>query len=468
MSPHVHTAHPDALPPGTEVGPWRVEAWAGQGVHGAVYRAVRVGQEQAGPVALKLALTPDDPRMARERALLSLVDHPSIPRLLDSGEWRHPHGTRHPYLIMQWVDGAPLYLWAEFHSTRGRPVLRMLAQLARALQTLHAQGAVHRDVKGGNILVRHTDGRAVLTDFGSGFQAGAATLTPPGVFPGTPVYRPPEAMLHELRSVRGARTGYSAGPADDLYALGVTACRLVTGEYPAPGEPTRDEAGNWRLETVVPPAALFRDRHVAPPLRALILRMLSVRPEERGTAAELADLLEEAEAHLQEVATSAHSRGVAGPAMARADARPWRRWLPAVAAGLALISGMWWAGEWWPVEQLILAREEVAGEDKADAGTSGLGEAVATAFEEDAPESSMPDTLAEDSLPRPLPGQTRPDSKGRCPRKRQVALNGGCWLEVPLEGGECAEVNGQMFKGQCYVPFIAPGRHPASSPSDPP
>ncbi len=48
------SVHP--LPPGTQVGPWLVEAWRGQGAFGAVYRAVRVGQERAGPVALKVAL----------------------------------------------------------------------------------------------------------------------------------------------------------------------------------------------------------------------------------------------------------------------------------------------------------------------------------------------------------------------------------------------------------------------------
>jgi eukaryotic-like serine/threonine-protein kinase len=44
--------NPALLPPGTQVGPWRVVDWAGRGVHGAVYRAVRIGQEHLPPVAL--------------------------------------------------------------------------------------------------------------------------------------------------------------------------------------------------------------------------------------------------------------------------------------------------------------------------------------------------------------------------------------------------------------------------------
>jgi hypothetical protein len=74
------TLHPALLPPGTQVGPWRVVDWAGRGVHGAVYRAVRVGQEHSLPVALKLALLPRDPRFAREVELLSRQRHPHIPQ----------------------------------------------------------------------------------------------------------------------------------------------------------------------------------------------------------------------------------------------------------------------------------------------------------------------------------------------------------------------------------------------------
>ncbi|WP_407659974.1 hypothetical protein [Hyalangium gracile] len=60
--------HPALLPAGTVVGRWRVVAWAGRGVHGAVYRAVQVGQEQAPAVALKLALLTKEEASARGEA----------------------------------------------------------------------------------------------------------------------------------------------------------------------------------------------------------------------------------------------------------------------------------------------------------------------------------------------------------------------------------------------------------------
>src|SRR5690348_55883 len=180
--------YPSRLPLGTQIGSWRVVGWGGRGVYGAVYRAVPVEDEHAPEVALKIALLPDDPRFADEVELLGRVNHPSIPRLLGHGVWQSLGNTCHPYLVMQWVDGLMLYDQARLSLLPPAQVLRWLAQLASALEALHAQGAVHRDVKGGNVLVRSSDGRAMLMDLGTGSYPGAATLTPPRWFPGTPAY----------------------------------------------------------------------------------------------------------------------------------------------------------------------------------------------------------------------------------------------------------------------------------------
>lgn len=200
------TPHPELLPPGTQVGPWRVLEPAGLGAHGAVYRAVHVGQEHASPVALKLALFPRDQRFAREVGMLSRSHHPHLPRMIYHGEWEHLSGTRHPYIAMKWIDGVPLYDWARLYHPTSQQMLRLLAQLALALQYLHAQDAVHRDVKGANTLVRRSDNRLFLTDFGSSIYPGATPLTPSPLPPGTPAYRAPEAWLFAaLHRQDGAR-----------------------------------------------------------------------------------------------------------------------------------------------------------------------------------------------------------------------------------------------------------------------
>ncbi len=90
--------HLFCLPAGTRVQDWRVLGCHGHGGYGVVYRAVRVGQEAAGPVALKMALFPWEPRFMREVGLLSLVRHPSVPRLLGQGFWQDPAGLFFPFL----------------------------------------------------------------------------------------------------------------------------------------------------------------------------------------------------------------------------------------------------------------------------------------------------------------------------------------------------------------------------------
>jgi eukaryotic-like serine/threonine-protein kinase len=455
------TPHPALLPPGTEVGSWRVVGWAGRGVHGAVYRAVSVHPEQPEPVALKLALLPRDPRFTREVELLSRVKHPSVPRLLGHGEWRAPGGTPYPYAAMEWVDGVPLYEWAQEQKPSSREVARVLAQLARALQALHAQAGLHRDVKGDNVRVRRSDGRAMLLDFGTSLYAGAVTLTPPQVQPGTPAYQSPEAQLFSLRFIHDPAARYVARPTDDLYALGVTAWRIVTGEYPELAEPVMDAQGTWRLQVVVH-AALRDEARVEPALRACILRMLSERPEERGSVEELAEALERA-------------AGQMGPRSSLACASPpeqgrlWQRHLAVVASVALIAAGAWWVTSERSGEQLTAAdHAEAVGVGPASEGTTGLGDSTAPTSTSAAPSRQAPEVLAREPLPEPRPGQVRPDAQGRCPRKRQIALNEGCWWETTLDGEVCAGVNGQMFKGKCYVPFIPSERGPTSGPTHKP
>jgi serine/threonine protein kinase len=143
QSPEKHWC---CLPPGTLVGDWRVVGCHGHGAYGIVYRAVRVGDEAAREVALKVALYPWDPRFMREVGLLSLVHHASVPLLVDHGFWKHPSGAVYPFIVMEWIEGTPLYEWAREQAPSSRRVSRVLGQLARALQATHEASAVHRDV----------------------------------------------------------------------------------------------------------------------------------------------------------------------------------------------------------------------------------------------------------------------------------------------------------------------------------
>jgi serine/threonine protein kinase len=158
---------PASLPLGTEVGEWRVVSWCGRGAYGTVYRVERKGHEAEGPYALKLALRAQDERFEREEELLARLNHPNVPRLKGQGMWQHPAGN-FPYLVMQWVAGVTLYQWAKPRNPSSRQVLRVLGQVARALEATVAVEGLHRDVKGDNVLVRLADKQAFLTDLGRG------------------------------------------------------------------------------------------------------------------------------------------------------------------------------------------------------------------------------------------------------------------------------------------------------------
>ncbi len=74
-----------------------------------------------------------DPRFRREAALLDLLRHPHIPRLLDTSIWHSPQGLPYPFLVMEWVEGATLYDWARVYQRplTSRQVLQVMAQVAR-------------------------------------------------------------------------------------------------------------------------------------------------------------------------------------------------------------------------------------------------------------------------------------------------------------------------------------------------
>jgi hypothetical protein len=137
-------ADPAALPPGTQVGSWRIMGQQGSGSYGVVYRVERVGQEGAGPFALKVARRLLDPRFEREWVLLSRIRHAHVPRFEVQGWVTLPGGVPYPYVVMEWVEGTPLYEWGAREPRTSRQVMRVLAQVARALEATHAVEGVHR------------------------------------------------------------------------------------------------------------------------------------------------------------------------------------------------------------------------------------------------------------------------------------------------------------------------------------
>jgi hypothetical protein len=481
------------LPVETRVGAWRVCGVRGRGSFGTVYRAVDQGRTQANPVALKLANYPGDERFEREVELLSRIRHPSVPRLLDSGMWRSPLGSSHPYVVMEWVEGEPLYRWAARRNPSSRQVVALLAQAAGALQAIHEVSGVHRDVKGDNMLVRPSDGRLFLTDLGAGIFAGATRLTPWHMETGTTEYRSLEQWLSRQERPPDNNASRVARPAGDVFALGVTAYRLVTDGYPRFLHPELEHGWSWLPGEEGVVSARQLNPRVDAQLNALILRMLSPRPEERGLAGELAQAMERGVAHAgpsadaplfewetlvpsqwtpeelaeaehlgyrprhrdQKWALQASQADVAARAPPRVEPRRWPVWLAA-----ALAVGLLPSEPGLPRTGLRPPAYHQAFKGEGD--VVSLGDSVPGASGEPG-KASAQEAVAEELPEQPFADQIRPDARGRCPKPKQLALRGGCWFKLDANVEDC-HGNGFAYQGACYVPVRASGKVPTSAP----
>jgi serine/threonine protein kinase len=449
-----------------EVANWQVLELRSAGAYGSVFRAEPLHSPGAPPVALKLAVHPLDARFMREAALLRRVPPPHAPRLYDFGLWGHPAGP-FPFLVMEWIEGVPLYAWAHGQQLSSRQLLRVLAPLARTLVAVHSVQAVHRDVKGDNILVS-PNAHPKLLDFGAGDFQGAPSLTREVLPPGTPGYRSPEALRFHWRywGTPGAR--YAPGPADDLYALGVTAYRLATGRYPpslVPAEVLEREPSTPTLASEPPE----KWASVSPELAGLIHQLLSEEPQARGSSAQVAQQMEEAaEAAGPRADEPVVQRLQVVPVVRRIrpkpsrPARAKRPWLGA-AAGLAATASLAAAlvlhgprdaeprEHVWPPEDAARPEQE----DSADAGVSLAEEVQSVSARMEQPQPSW-EGLSGEKVTKPLPGQARPP----CKQRGSVEIKGGCWgspeAKPPCREGE------YEWEGLCYYPILAPAP-PATS-----
>ena len=205
---------------------YRIVKLLGQGGFGAVYRAWDLNLKI--PCALKENLELSDAaqrQFEREAIVLAGLSHPNLPRVTDhfSGPGANPGDPPAQYLVMDYIDGQDL---DQIVTANGplpeRQAIQWANQVLSALEYLHAQNPplVHRDVKPANIRI-HSDGNAVLVDFGlvKKFDPHRGTTT--GAMAVSPGYSPPEQ--------------YGQGNTDarsDIYSLGATLYKLLTGIDP--------------------------------------------------------------------------------------------------------------------------------------------------------------------------------------------------------------------------------------------
>ncbi len=276
-------------------------------------------------------------RFRREISIAARLQHPHIVPLLTAGD---VNGL--PYFTMPFVEGESLR--ARIVRQGELPLaeaIRILREVASALAYAHAHDVVHRDIKPDNVLL--SGGAAMVTDFGVAKAVNAAAaagggdgITSVGVALGTPAYMAPEqASADPLVDHRA-----------DVYAWGVMAYELLTGQSPFAGRTPQAMLAAHMTEA---PEHVTRRRGTTPaPLAELVMRCLEKRPADRPQSAD------ELVRSLDAIPSSGSGAPVA-PTARPSRGRRWVAGLAGVAVVLVGAAGVWYARRGAPAAASALA-----------------------------------------------------------------------------------------------------------------
>jgi serine/threonine protein kinase len=251
---------------GEKLGPYRLDAKIGEGGMGVVYRAR--DEELNRDVAVKVLAAGmldqlGKDHLLKEAQLASALNHPNICTIYQIG--RVDDGF---YLVMELVEGQPLNEMARTTKLTTEAVIRYGVQIADALAHAHDRQIIHRDLKGGNVVITH-DGRVKVLDFGLARRLDKATVDAitrlqvsverDRSIVGTLPYMAPEVL-----------TGDTGSYQSDIWALGVLLYEAVTGQLPFSGSTPfgLSAAILHELPRPLPPS-------VPPGLSAVIMRCLA-------------------------------------------------------------------------------------------------------------------------------------------------------------------------------------------------
>ena len=349
--PDAWSGRRDALPQGRVLRDYTIEEVLGHGGFGIVYKArhneldhvvaikeylpselaVREGTTIRAKSAESEAHFADGLRRFREeaKALIEFQQHPSI---VDCREFFRANGTA--YLVMEYVEGLPLSELLRQREAAGKPftesdLLGIAIPLAQGLAHIHRAGVIHRDIKPANILVRSSDQRPVLIDFGAAKQS----------------------VAEHSRSLAPYTEGYAAleqvadgqlGPWTDLYGFGAVLWRMVAGGNPPwdPPNPVKVESrANARVREAddpLPTATKLGAGRFSSRLLEAIDRCLQLRDTERIRESDrVLDELQGSGGERPQSATAEpqaeHSSGVDQPQSGRTVVQPSRS-----------STGRWW------------------------------------------------------------------------------------------------------------------------------
>ncbi len=323
------------IAPGTLLGSrYRVEALAGSGGMGKVYRATDLDLHRT--VALKV-VRPDlasDPetlqRLRDEISVASRISHRNVLRIHDLGE---ANGVQ--FVSMAWADGEDLSeLLRRSAPLPEERIVQLAGEMAAGLEAAHEQGIVHRDLKPSNVLL-DSAGHACIADFGlahvvdkegtrrSGHDGRADDETRlaanrAGEIPGTPRYMSPEQV-----------EGKPVDARSDIYSLGLILYEMATGNIPFKDDSVFQTLAQRVAET--PKSAKLLNPAISDKLSGVIARALEREPERRYQSAN--ELLEDLRHKPKPVEVADSSRWT----------RKWMYGAGAALVALAVLGSVWFA-----------------------------------------------------------------------------------------------------------------------------
>jgi len=267
-----------AEPEGYQFGEYELLEVIGQGGMGIVYKARQRNLDRMVAVKMirvgSLALDDEISRFYSEAQKAGRAVHPNLISVYEIGELDDRH-----YYAMQFVDGTDLAELLRHDRISNNRIAEILRDVSEGMHAAHTHGVLHRDLKPANVLVRFSDGSALVTDFGLARQVtNPENLTRPGDTVGTPSYMSPEQASAKTDALCAA---------SDVYSIGAILYEMLCGRPPFHAESAASTVMEVLNLDPTPPSQL-RSK-VSPELEAVCLKCLAKNPADRyQTAEELA------------------------------------------------------------------------------------------------------------------------------------------------------------------------------------
>lgn len=269
---------------GTKLGSYEIITAIGQGGMARIYKGFHAELNRYTAIKVVHWGLQEDPdfteRFRREAQAIAILRHPNIVQIFDFG--KHASGY---YMVMEFIDGSDLAVLLSQCRERKEllprdKVVRIMRDVAAALDYAHSRGVIHRDVKPSNIMIT-TEGQPILTDFGLVMLPAHRSQATLGNTFGTPHYVAPEQAISSAAAVA----------ASDIYSLGVILYEMATGRLPFDDDSPLSVALKHISEPPPPPTNL--NPNLPHDVESVILRTLAKDPTDRfATAGDMASALE--------------------------------------------------------------------------------------------------------------------------------------------------------------------------------